>query len=376
MEIEIRPIIERDIPGFREAVDEVARERRWLGAVEGFPLEVTRGFVQGLIEQGAPAFVAVNAQGDVVGWCDIQPRGAEGFRHLAELGMGVRAPWRGRGLGRRLAEAAIARARELGLEKVQLDVYASNLGAIALYERLGFVREGNHARARLLDGAHDDVLTMGLYLTPVREYRIVPYDPAWPAQAAALIDQLRVVLGARAMRIDHIGSTAVPGLAAKDIIDLQVSLPERGPATFAGPAWVAALIAAGFVHRPENTCDHRPPGADGPDSDWEKRFFLTPPTQRRAHIHVRALGRPNQQYALRFRDFLRANPGAAEAYARFKRVLAQHHAHDGEAYVSIKDPVFDILDQLSLRWADELGWQADGEAAAPVRLRKPRYCEG
>ena len=338
--IDIVAMDESRVEGFWRAVDEVARERRWLGGVRGFPLETTRAWVRSLIERGMPQFAAVDGD-EVLGWCDIDARMGEGFRHVGRLGMGVRAAWRGQGIGRRLMEATLDGARKVGIERVELEVYASNTPALRLYERMGFAREGRHARARLLDGVYDDVVTMALFLTPVKTWRIVDDDPAWPAQAEALIARLQSALGPLALQIDHIGSTAVPGLAAKDVLDLQVTLADLEAATVAAVA--GALTAAGLIHRSDVTRDHRPPGASGPASDWEKAYFQAPPGERPAHIHVRAAGRPNQAYPLRFRDFLRGAPDVAEAYARLKRELGRYHAHDGEAYTEIKDPAVDLI---------------------------------
>ena len=342
--IDIIAMDESRVEGFWKAVDEVARERRWLGGVRGFPLETTRAWVQSLIERGMPQFAAVDGEA-VVGWCDIDARMGEGFRHVGRLGMGVRAAWRGQGIGRRLAEAALKAADEIGLERVELEVYASNTVAMHLYETLGFAREGRHFHARKLDGVYDDVVTMTRFPAPTFARRIVDYDPSWPAQAEQLGARLRAALGPLALRIDHIGSTAVPGLAAKDALDLQVTVADLDDATVAGVA--GALSAAGFVYRSEVTRDHRPPGETGPDSDWEKRFFQAPPGERPAHIHVRAQGRPNQAYPLRFRDFLRGAPDVAEAYARLKRALSRYHTYDGEAYNEIKDPAVDLIWTLS-----------------------------
>jgi ribosomal protein S18 acetylase RimI-like enzyme len=78
--------------------------------------------------------------------------------------MGVLRAYRGKGIGRRLVEATIAKARELGLEKIELNVYSSNDAAIALYRSLKFVDEGRKVRGRLMDGIYDDVIIMGLDL--------------------------------------------------------------------------------------------------------------------------------------------------------------------------------------------------------------------
>ena len=97
-------------------------------------------------------FVALDEGGEVVGWCDVVRDDREGFRHAWRLGMGLLPAVRGRGVGRRLAEAAMAAARAKGAERIELEVFASNTHAIALYERLGFAREGVKRRARKLDG--------------------------------------------------------------------------------------------------------------------------------------------------------------------------------------------------------------------------------
>ena len=154
------------VEGFHHCVDAVARERRYLGLIEGPPLEQSRAFVKGVLSGGGVHVVAVEEEGhDVVGWCDIGRNPREGFRHVGRLGIGLLPAFRGRGLGARLAAAAIAAARSRGVERIELEVFASNARAIALYERLGFVREGVKRRARKLDGEYDDDVMMALLLT-------------------------------------------------------------------------------------------------------------------------------------------------------------------------------------------------------------------
>ena len=115
-----------------EAVGEVARERRWLVAVEGFSESETRLFVQLNQAAGVPQFVALCGL-TVVGWCDIvrlYPH--PGYEHNGRLGIGVVAAWRGRGLGRGLLEQALSAASGAGFRRVELDVYASNTAALSL----------------------------------------------------------------------------------------------------------------------------------------------------------------------------------------------------------------------------------------------------
>jgi len=160
--------------------------------------------------------------------------------------------------------------------------------------------------------------------------------------------RLREVLGPAAVRIDHIGSTAVPGLAAKNVIDIQVSVAALDAAD--------ALAGAGFRPFAEILADHRPPGDESPDAQWAKRFFSEPIDERRANIHVRVDGSANQRYALLFRDYLRAHPATAEAYAELKRRLAEHMP-DTMTYADVKDPAVDLIALAAEDWAAAEGWR-------------------
>jgi GrpB-like predicted nucleotidyltransferase (UPF0157 family) len=179
---------------------------------------------------------------------------------------------------------------------------------------------------------------------------IVPYRNRWPAEFSNIAARLRAGLGDLALRIDHIGSTSVPGLAAKDVIDIQITVAALDPRA------EAAMRALGYDRSPVIAGDHRPPDAEGPDADWDKWFFVAPAKQRRTHTHMRALGRPNQRYALLFRDFLRAHPKTAEAYARLKRLLAENLA-DPDAYPDVKDPAVDLIYFAAEDWAVQSRWQ-------------------
>jgi GrpB-like predicted nucleotidyltransferase (UPF0157 family) len=137
----------------------------------------------------------------------------------------------------------------------------------------------------------------------------------------------------------------VPGLAAKPVIDVQVTVREL--------AGAAPLRDAGFEEK-VGFGDHRPPGAAGPETDWQKRFFN--PTSGRANVHVRVEGRPNQRYPLLFRDYLRAQPEAARAYEELKRGLARHLPDTG-TYADVKDPACDLIAIAAEAWAGATGWE-------------------
>jgi L-amino acid N-acyltransferase YncA len=162
--ITIRLIRESDIEGFRQTLDAVCRERKYLAALEAPELERVRNFVSSNIKEGYPQFVA-EEDGKIVGWCDAIPGGAtSGSAHVGNLGMGVLASHRGQRIGRCLLEATIEGARRSGLEKIELSVYSQNTAAISLYRKLSFEEEGLKKRGRLADGIYDDVLLMALHL--------------------------------------------------------------------------------------------------------------------------------------------------------------------------------------------------------------------
>jgi GrpB-like predicted nucleotidyltransferase (UPF0157 family) len=169
--------------------------------------------------------------------------------------------------------------------------------------------------------------------------RVVAYDQRWPALFAAQASSLRDRLGAVALRIDHIGSTAVPGLAAKPIIDVQISVAAFEPLD----AFRAPLGGLGYVFR-----------ADNPERT--KRYFREAPGSRRTHLHVRRAGSFSEQLALLFRDFMRAQPRWAQRYAALKIELAEQYADDREGYTDAKQPFTWEALAAADDWAQRTGW--------------------
>jgi GrpB-like predicted nucleotidyltransferase (UPF0157 family) len=187
---------------------------------------------------------------------------------------------------------------------------------------------------------------------------IVPYKESWPNEFAIIGAFIRNALGNCAVRIDYIGSTSVSGLPSKDIIDVQVTVQSFEPFI----PIQEALESIGYIFRIGTTSDHRPSdhtlaGTHSFDPDWEKRYFKSSPDHRRTNLHVRATGRANQRYALLFRDFLRRHPESAAFYAEIKRSLVKYHADDTVAYVTIKDPVCDLIMSAAEKWASATNWQ-------------------
>ncbi len=181
------------------------------------------------------------------------------------------------------------------------------------------------------------------------------YRDEWPAEFERLAARLRSALGTTALAVDHIGSTAVPGLAAKDVIDAQVivaSLDEDADRV------LPLLNEAGFVQRDGdwNLRDHVPPSWRGDPAAWNK-LVVGPRDEgeRASNVHVRTAGSPNERYALLFRDYLRSESSAREAWALLKTRLASV-AGTREEYGQVKDPATDVLMMSAERWAQAVGW--------------------
>jgi GrpB-like predicted nucleotidyltransferase (UPF0157 family) len=147
------------------------------------------------------------------------------------------------------------------------------------------------------------------------------YDPAWPQLYAREADRIRGVLGDRVMRLEHAGSTSVPGLPAKPIIDVVLEVPDSADE----PAYVPALQAAGYVLR------FREP-------DWfEHRFFKGPDTN--VNLHTFSARCPEADRMLLFRDWLRTNAADRDHYAATKRALARRAWKSVQQYADAKSGV-------------------------------------
>ena len=182
---------------------------------------------------------------------------------------------------------------------------------------------------------------------------VTSYQSCWPEEFAATGALIRSAVGELALRIDHIGSTSVPGLAAKDIVDMQVTLADLD----ASNDFCAAMAEAGFVQRGDIFEDHVPPGDDPAPAEWRKRYFREPDGGKRTHIHVREDGRSNQRYALLFRDYLRLHDDAMRTYELIKKRLAELFPNKIDTYLYIKDPACDLIMQSARMWAREVDWR-------------------
>lgn len=165
-----------------------------------------------------------------------------------------------------------------------------------------------------------------------RAFAIADYDPAWPAMFEQEAAAIRAALGATAARVEHVGSTAVPGLAAKPTIDIQISVERMTPRE----RYVAPLEALGYTFVVDPT-----------DPDHE--FFKKEESGVRTHhTHVCLVGSVWERRHLAFRDHLRTHPEDSARYAELKRRLAEQHPNDIMAYLEAKTPFVSELEARAL----------------------------
>jgi ribosomal protein S18 acetylase RimI-like enzyme len=158
----IAPIAEEHIPGFRDVVDAVAREKKFLAFLEAPPLDQARKFVLDNIAQKNPQFVALSGD-NVVGWCDVIRNSSRAvYSHCGTLGIGLLPEFRGRGIGRQLMAIAIDAAWQHGMTRIELTVREHNANAIALYKSLGFEIEGFQRNVVRIEEQYQNVYTMAL----------------------------------------------------------------------------------------------------------------------------------------------------------------------------------------------------------------------
>ncbi len=163
-QIEIVYTNEMYVETYNKVVDEVARERKFLSTVTGFPLDGSKWFINHMIINNYAQYFLINNQ-KVIGWCDINPKDIPEFSHVGTLGIGIARDYRGKGYGKILLLKAIEHAKNIcHLEKIELAVFESNENAIKLYESVGFKVEGKRIKSRKIDNHYDNEIEMGLFL--------------------------------------------------------------------------------------------------------------------------------------------------------------------------------------------------------------------
>jgi GrpB-like predicted nucleotidyltransferase (UPF0157 family) len=178
---------------------------------------------------------------------------------------------------------------------------------------------------------------------------IIPYQPGWPSNFIQIALALRKSPGDLALCIVRNRSTSGPGLPAKDAIDIQITI------TALDELIVRAMGKLAYTKRNSALSEHRPSLDTGANSEWERFYFEAPANQLRTHTHVRVQGRASQRYPLLLRDYPRAHPATAAAYAELKSRLAAKLA-DPDLYSVVKDPAVDLIYFPPEEWAAATRW--------------------
>jgi GrpB-like predicted nucleotidyltransferase (UPF0157 family)/GNAT superfamily N-acetyltransferase len=279
---------------------------------------------------GRLAFV-IEGDGEPIGyiqaWSDLPPDGGIDLVLVQER--------RGRGLGVDAARSLARHLRGVGWRRIIVDPQATNHRAITAFEKAGFVRQREENEQVIMAFEPDATVFIGGSESGV--IVLSEYDPAWPLRFEAERARIDTTLGARAKTIEHIGSTAVPGLAAKPIIDILVCVDDVEDES----SYVARLENADYVLRV------REPG---------HRMFRT--LAKDVHVHIWSDPTEISRH-IAFRDRLRANDEDRRRYEFIKRKLAQRRWSDTNEYAEAKTGV--IAEIMAAPRPEEV---ADGPSTA------------
>lgn len=277
-----------------------------------------------LVESGmAPLFPLV-----VIVYADVEVR----LRRLVDQ----------RGMPEDDARARIAAQASDEQRRAVADIWLDNSGSTEELQR----RAHDVWNNRVLPFAHN----LSAHQIARAPARLVPPDPSWADQAQRIMNRLRTSCGHRALRVDHVGSTAVPDLAAKDVIDVQITVESLAVAD----ELVEPLLSAGYPRLEHITEDV---AKDGEVAMWHKRFHASADPGRPTNVHIRVDGWPNQQFALLFVDWLTANPDARADYLAVKQAAAKQADGDTASYVEAKEPWMLDAYRRAWEWADSTGWR-------------------
>jgi len=259
-----------------------------------------------------------------------------------------------RGMAEEDARARIAAQADDEQRRAVADVWLDNSGSPAdLVERAQDV--WHH---RIVPFAHN----VAAHRVAPAAARVVPADPTWPEQARRIQARLQTACGHHALRIDHVGSTAVSGLDAKDVIDMQITVESlavadelAGPLLSAGYPRVADITGDVTKSEARSTVERYDRSAD--PTLWHKKFHASADPGRPTNVHIRVDGWPGQQFALLFLDWLLANPGVRDEYLAVKRAAEADARGDVCRYADAKEPWLRDAYPRAWEWADAVGWR-------------------
>jgi GrpB-like predicted nucleotidyltransferase (UPF0157 family)/GNAT superfamily N-acetyltransferase len=288
----------------------------------------TTASLRSLFDRGEQALLAT-VDGAPAGCVFTVRHGVETYAHR----LAVLPAWRGQGVGQRLLAQVEEWARAQGSRFVRVAVRLALPANIAFFSRCGYTvrMEGRHPGYDQATFAH---MTHELAPEQMRQVVVTPSDPAWPAMFTSEAAQLRSLLGELMADIHHVGSTSVPGLAAKPVIDIMPIVRDICEVE----RHLVGMAELGYVPRGEY-------GLPG------RRYFAKDTAGVRSHhVHMYELDNPEVVRHLAFRDYLRTYPAVAQQYGALKAALAQAHPTDIVAYMDGKDGFIKDAEAQALRW--------------------------
>lgn len=331
--LELRPATSADIPLLLSLILASFEEMRGrLDPPSGAHGE-TESTLQDLFDSDEEAALA-SLDGEAVGCVFYSRTGAETYAHR----LAVLPEYRHAAVGRTLMAYVEAQATQEGCAYVRVGVRLALPGNLAFFERLGYkaIAEDRHPGYPGPTFAH---MVKEMDHQMMRVVQVVPYDPVWPEKFAREATAVREAMGDTVITIEHVGSTSVPGLAAKPIIDM---MPLVHNVDDLGKC-IRAMAAIGYIPRGEF-------GLPG------RRYFVKgTPHARVVHCHAYAADHPEVTRHLAFRDYLRTHPDARNAYAELKIELAQRYPSDIVAYMDGKDGLIKELEAKALDWYPSKG---------------------
>lgn len=339
----LRPITPADAPAMFASLDD-AESMRLTGTQQTFTLEQVRQHCERVAAADDRVDYAITLPGDpayigevVLNDIDWTNRSA-GFR-IALAGR----PYFGKGYGTEATRLMLAYGFEtLALHRIELEVYDFNPRAQHVYEKAGFVREGVRRDALLWDGTFHSAVLMSIlaheYATLAQSmagsYSLSAYSPDWPAAFAREAARLQALLGGEEEGIHHFGSTSVPGLAAKAIVDLLVTVRDLARIDALTPDLEEAGYQAWGTY-----------GIPG------RRYFTRSQDGRRTHnVHFYQRDNPEIERHLAFCAYLRAHDAMRDEYAALKQAIYERYPADMAAYNDAKTDWIRRVEQLALPW--------------------------
>lgn len=284
--------------------------------------------LQHLFDAGEMAALAL-VHGEPAGCVFLARYGAEMYAHR----LAVLPAWRKHGIGQALMLHVKEQALAAGCRYTRVAVRLALPGNIDFFTRLGYrtILASSHPGFEAPTFVH---MTHELAELQMRAVVVKPYDPAWPAQFEAEAAAIRAVLGEQVVDMQHIGSTSVPGLAAKPVIDIMPLVSEIRTVD----RYITGMAELGYVPRGEYGLPGR------------RYFSKNTDGVRSHHVHVYASTNPEVMRHLAFRDYLRTHPDAARQYGELKLALAQIHPRDIEAYMDGKDGLIKTIEAQAIQW--------------------------